>query len=184
MTESLRSLLRHLSTASSESKQVTMVLLSSPPNLDKSLRARSLASKESSAKPVNPRFEQQNSIPWALAPICHASKSSCLEATNNCSGHGDCYKKSGSGEATVNDCYTCKCQETIIKKEDGTVQKVQWGGSACQKKDVSSPFFLIAGVIVIGVLAISTAISLLFMVGQDELPSVISAGAGSTRPQK
>lgn len=120
----------------------------------------------------------------ALSPICYASESSCSESTNNCSGHGYCYKKSGSGETTVNDCYTCKCQETTIRKEDGTIQKAQWGGSACQKRDISSPFFLIAGVTVMGVLAISTAIGLLFQVGQAELPSVISAGVSGARTQK
>lgn len=182
--ESLKSLFRHLFAASSE---VTTLLLSrptKPTGLNKNLQTRNLVNKGSSAKLVNSRFEQQDPIPVVLSPICHASEFSCSESTNNCSGHGYCYKKSGSGETTVNDCYACKCQETTIKKQDGTIQKAQWGGSACQKRDISSPFFLIAGVTVIGVLAISTAIGLLFQVGQAELPSVISAGVSGTRTQK
>lgn len=184
ITEFLKSLYRHLSTASSE---VTTLLLSrptKPTELNKNLQTRSLVNKGSSAKLGNSRFEQQDPIPMALSPICHASESSCSESTNNCSGHGYCYKKYGSDETIVNDCYACKCQETTIRKQDGTIQKAQWGGSACQKRDISSPFFLIAGVTVIGVLAISTAIGLLFQVGEAELPSVISAGVSGTRTQK
>ncbi|ODM19889.1 hypothetical protein SI65_04875 [Aspergillus cristatus] len=184
VTDSLKSLFRHISAVSSE---VTALLLSrptKPTESNENLQTRSLANKGSSAKLVNSRFEQQDPIPVALSPICYASESSCSESTNNCSGHGHCYRKSGSGETTVNDCYACKCQATTVRKQDGTIQKVQWGGSACQRRDISSPFFLIAGVTVIGVLAISTAIGLLFQVGQAELPSVISAGVSGTRIQK
>lgn len=181
MSESLKSLFRHLSAASSENEQVTAVLLSRSPNprmLNANLWARSLANDNSLAR-------QRDTIPLTLARVCYASELSCHEATNNCSGHGFCHRKTGSGgEATVSDCYACKCQESTIKKDDGTIQKVRWAGTACQKRDISSPFFLIAGVTVIGVLALSTAIGLLFRVGQDELPSVISAGVGAIRTQK
>lgn len=61
---------------------------------------------------------------------------------------------------------------------------MQWAGPACQKRDISSPFFLIASVSIIGTLAISAAIGLLFKVGQDELPGVIGAGVGSAGAQK
>lgn len=180
MTESLKSLFLGLSAA--ESKQVTAVLLpgtSKPKKSNADLRTRNFNKREGPLKSVGSKFEQ-NSIPSALALVCHASEASCKEATNNCSGHGLCYRKSGSGDGTtVGDCYACRCQQTTIKNKDGTIQKVQWAGSACQKRDISSPFFLIAGVTVIGTVAISTAVGLLFKIGQDELPGVISAGVGS-----
>lgn len=180
MAESLKSLFRGLSTA--ENRQITAVLLPETPKPEKSnadLHTRSVKKGESALKSVGSRFEQ-NSIPSALALVCHASESSCKEATNNCSGHGSCYRKSGSGNGdTVSDCYACKCQETTIKNQDGTIQKVRWAGSACQKRDISSPFFLITGVTIIGTVAISAAVGLLFKIGQDELPGVISAGVGT-----
>ncbi|KAJ5936445.1 hypothetical protein N7454_005080 [Penicillium verhagenii] len=119
-----------------------------------------------------------------LAPVCYASNSSCTDTTNNCSGHGYCYLKYGSGsDATTGNCYACRCQQTIVRKNDGTTQKVQWGGPACQKKDISSPFLLIAGVSVFAVIMVSTAIGMLFSMGQQELPSVIGAGVGGSKAQ-
>ncbi|KAJ5915343.1 hypothetical protein N7466_011276 [Penicillium verhagenii] len=119
-----------------------------------------------------------------LAPVCYASNSTCTETTNNCSGHGYCYLKYGSGsDATAGNCYACRCQQTMVRKKDGTTQKVQWGGPACQKKDISSPFLLIAGVSVFAVIMVSTAIGMLFSMGQQELPSVIGAGVGGSKAQ-
>ncbi|KAJ5752356.1 hypothetical protein N7520_009273 [Penicillium odoratum] len=119
-----------------------------------------------------------------LAPVCHASNSSCAEATNNCSGHGYCYLKYESGgETTAGNCYACRCQETVVRKKDGTTQKIQWGGPACQKKDISSPFFLIAGVSVFAIMMVSSVVGMLFSMGQQELPSVIGAGVGGSKAQ-
>jgi len=117
-----------------------------------------------------------------LAPVCHTSNSSCAEVTNNCSGHGYCYLKYTSGGEASN-CYACRCQQTVVRKKDGTTQKVQWGGPACQKKDISSSFFLIAGVSVFAVVMVSSAIGMLVSMGQQELPSVIGAGVGGSKAQ-
>ncbi|CEO58516.1 hypothetical protein PMG11_03235 [Penicillium brasilianum] len=113
-----------------------------------------------------------------LAPVCHASNSSCSDATNNCSGHGQCYLKSSSGDAQ---CFACRCQATVRTKSDGTKQKIYWGGPACQKEDISSPFFLIAGVTVLVIVLASSAVGMLFSMGQEELPSVIGAGVGGSK---
>ena len=180
MAESLKSLFRGLSTV--ENKQITALLLPETPKSEKlnaDLHTRSVNKREDPLKSVSSRYEQ-NSIPSALALVCRASESSCKEATNNCSGHGFCYRKSGTDDGgTVSDCYACRCQETTIKNQDGTIQKVRWAGPACQKRDISSHFFLIAGVTTIGIVAISAAVGLLFKIGQDELPGVISAGVGT-----
>ncbi|KAJ0420992.1 hypothetical protein BJY00DRAFT_282809 [Aspergillus carlsbadensis] len=125
-------------------------------------------------------LEQETKVPLTLAPICYPSNSSCTESTNSCSGHGVCYKKSGS----EGDCYACRCQETLVKNEDGTELLVRWGGAACQKKDISSPFFLISGVTIAIIVIIGTAIGMIYSVGTAELPGVISAGVGAPRTQK
>ncbi|KAL4878254.1 hypothetical protein BJY04DRAFT_196606 [Aspergillus karnatakaensis] len=145
-----------------------------------------LATTRISTKNTQPHvFTQRAKVPLALAPLCYASNSTCNEATNSCSGHGACYKKSGSeSEAGIGDCYSCRCHATYVKNEDGTERKVQWGGSACQKKDISSSFFLIAGVTVTIIVVVSAAIGMLFSVGNTELPGVISAGVGAVRTQK
>ncbi|KAJ5246954.1 hypothetical protein N7468_001937 [Penicillium chermesinum] len=118
-----------------------------------------------------------------LAPVCHVSNSSCAEATNNCSGHGYCGLKYASvDETTSGNCYICRCQQTEVRNSDGTTQKIQWGGPACEKKDISSPFFLIAGASVFVVALISSAIGLLFSMGQQDLPGIISAGVAGSKP--
>lgn len=131
------------------------------------------------------KYDKRDLLGISNVPTCHASESSCLEATNNCSGHGSCYlsSKSESG-ASGGDCYTCKCKDTIVENKDGSVQRVHWAGNACQKRDISSPFFLIASVSILGTLAIGASIVMLFNVGQSELPGVIGAGVGSTGTQK
>jgi hypothetical protein len=53
---------------------------------------------------------------------------------------------------------------------------VQWGGAACQKQDISIPFFLLASITILAILAVGAGIGMLFSVGQQELPSVINAG--------
>lgn len=138
----------------------------------------------SNARDTPPKAAQELSIHSNLAPVCHASNSSCAEATNNCSGHGYCYLKSGSGaESTTGNCYACRCQQTVVRKNDGTMQKIHWGGPACQKKDISSPFFLIAGVSILAIVMVGSAVGMLFGMGQEELPSVIAAGVGASKAQ-
>lgn len=130
------------------------------------------------------RSAQDRAAHSNLAPVCHASNSSCAEATDNCSGHGYCYLKYGTGdEGSTGNCYACRCQQTVVRKDDGTIQKFQWGGPACQKKDISSPFFLIAGVSVLIIIMVSSAIGMLFSMGREELPSVIGAGVSGSKTQ-
>jgi hypothetical protein len=134
---------------------------------------------------VMPELQQLTVTPSALTPVCHASNSSCVTASNNCSGHGYCYLKYASkDEAIASDCYACKCVQTLVQNPDGTVKTVQWGGAACQKKDVSTPFFLVAGITILLLVAVGNGMRLLFSVGQENLPSVIGAGVGNSRAPK
>jgi Domain of unknown function (DUF3844) len=131
---------------------------------------------------VTPSSEPQKTNPSTLTSVCHASNSSCVDATNNCSGHGHCYRKyTSTDEAVSSDCFACKCIDTIVENPDGTVKKLQWGGPACQKQDVSTPFFLLGGITLFVLTASAAGIRLLFTVGKEDLPSVIAAGIEATR---
>jgi hypothetical protein len=173
--------------SSSGKQEITALLLPRSNDSEHKLARRGVSGMLSRAlSPNQPkavkRSAQDMSVPSTLSPVCHASNSSCVEATDNCSGHGKCYKKFGSGNAGAGDsCYACKCEKTKVEKSDGTTEIIHWGGSACQKRDISSPFFLIAGVSVLAVAMVSSAIGMLFSVGQQELPSVIGAGVGGTK---
>lgn len=101
---------------------------------------------------------------------CHATKDACESSTANCSGRGTCAKAVQAGS---NSCWTCSCKQPVRK--DG-VKTTSWGGAACQKKDISVPFnmFLVFGIVIVFVLI--AAIKLLYSIGDEPLPSVLSAG--------
>ncbi|KAL3455544.1 hypothetical protein BJX64DRAFT_294929 [Aspergillus heterothallicus] len=178
----LNSLFADLRSLELAGKKSTAVVLPSSDITRKSYSRRALEENkvDSTIKSIPVIVEQPAKIPPTLAPICYASNSTCTDTTNSCSGHGVCYKKSGSG----GDCYACRCHETIVKNEDGTERLVRWGGSACQKKDISSPFLLISGVTIAIFVIVGTAIGMIYSVGTVELPGVISAGVGAPRAQK
>ena len=157
---------------------------------NKPLRTRQQQSEEPLAPPsttsspssseVPPLQTSASPLPHGILPICHPTLQSCITTTNNCSGHGTAYKKS-SGAI---DCFACKCSKTVLTDEDGRVKTVYWGGSACQKKDISVPFFLLAG-LTIGLVGVVTwGVGLMASIGQEELPSVIGAGVAGPRAQK
>ena len=189
MPETLKSVFPELARLAKDSKQETTVLLSptTGPNSKGTgkVTRRDMYSYQSTSKP-----ESSSSHLSTMMPVCHASNETCSEATNNCSGHGTCYRKYTSINADPDsdahvDCYACKCGSTVVRENaDGTVKTVQWGGPACQKKDVSVPFFLLAGFTVLIVVVVAYAIGLLYSIGDEELPSVIGAGVTGARSQK
>ncbi|KAI7369845.1 hypothetical protein KC354_g1632 [Hortaea werneckii] len=118
-----------------------------------------------------------------ILPQCFASLSACEETTRNCSGHGSCYKKftdnSASDTSRYRDCYVCGCKATVKEtSSDGGKTTTYWGGSACQKRDVSVEFWMLALFSIGFVFLISFAVGSVWEMGGEELPSVI--GAGST----
>ncbi|CZR55015.1 uncharacterized protein PAC_04901 [Phialocephala subalpina] len=125
----------------------------------------------------NSTFKPITGIP----PLCHASKDSCISATNNCSGHGECYKKSGGSSEGKGGCYTCFCKPTLVEipypggEKNGTTLQY-WGGSACHKKDISDSFWLISIFVVVLVGVTTWAIAMIFSIGEEKLPGVIGAG--------
>lgn len=56
---------------------------------------------------------------------------------------------------------------------------VNYGGPACQKKDISGPFWLIAGFTIVIIGLVSWAIGMMFSIGEEKLPGVIGAGVSS-----
>lgn len=115
-----------------------------------------------------------------ILPACFSSQSACESTTRNCSGHGVCGKKytdkSAEGDSKFKDCYACECKATKRDMGEGKVQTTYWGGPACQKKDVSVQFWLIALFSVAMVGLVSFAVGTVWSMGDEELPSVIGAG--------
>ncbi|KAF3482046.1 uncharacterized protein GIQ15_04805 [Arthroderma uncinatum] len=116
-------------------------------------------------------------------PICYAKNETCMERTNSCSGHGSCYlkrstsKNSTSSDTKGDDCYACKCHRTVVSTtKDGQTKTVQWGGPDCSKRDVSMQFWLIGGISLLLVMGVGYGIGMLFSIGEEELPGVLSAG--------
>lgn len=119
-----------------------------------------------------------------VIPVCHTSAKDCIASTNNCSGHGAPYKRFIDPTSKVaRDCYACNCTTTIETNKYGK-KTTKWGGPACQKKDVSVPFWLLAGFSILLLALVSWSIGLLFSIGEEVLPSVIGAGVSGPRPQK
>lgn len=139
----------------------------------------------------SPMISQANddSPVLGILPACFLSMDECVTKTNNCSGHGQCidpYKGHDGGDATRRNCFKCKCTPTIKFLEDTGMEEhrkvTYWGGPACQKKDVSQPFWLFVGTGVVLAFLISGGIGMLYSMGSEELPSVIGAGvSGPTR---
>ena len=117
--------------------------------------------------------------PLGILPSCFESQSECEERTHGCSGHGSCgvARKDQFG---TKDCYSCKCVPTVKHKDEKGMESdtrtTYWGGPACQKKDVSVPFWLFVGTGVMLAFLITTGIGMLYSMGSEELPSVIGAG--------
>lgn len=126
---------------------------------------------------------KDTSPPRGILPQCHTSEAECNRATHSCSGHGMCkltfdisHPSGDKGSvSTKTKCYSCLC-DAETSQRDGKKKTTRWTGPACQKKDVSTEFWLIAAVTVGLVGAIAWAIGLLSSMGAQELPSVIGAG--------
>ncbi|KAL9581301.1 MAG: hypothetical protein Q9212_003977 [Teloschistes hypoglaucus] len=137
-----------------------------------------------------PQTLKASSVPRVgILPVCQPKLDILIAVTNNCSGHGTPYlKRHGSSpddDVKIADCYACKCGKTVLDRGEGKgVKTVVWAGPACSKKDVSGPFWLLAGISIALVATVTWGIGLMFSIGQEELPSVIGAGVAGPRAQK
>ncbi|TLS29250.1 hypothetical protein PpBr36_00020 [Pyricularia pennisetigena] len=121
-------------------------------------------------------------------PNCFASASACMNATDSCSGHGACHDRfsaddskpetSADGKTLV--CFQCVCAPTINNDDKGGQSRTFWGGNTCAKQDVSTQFWLIAGMTVALIGLVSLSVGMLFSVGEEKLPGVIGAGVSKS----
>ena len=124
-----------------------------------------VASSSSTPAPTSPARKKLGHI-----LSCYKTHDGCLTATGNCSGRGDCVNRylRQDGSSVGDACFVCLCDK-----------RTYWAGSACQKIDVSVPFWLFAGFTVVIIGALTAAIGMLFSVGEEQLPGVIGAGVKS-----
>jgi hypothetical protein len=113
-------------------------------------------------------------LPSAI-PECFTSMDTCVNTTNACSGHGKCYE-------ARNRCFKCKCHATLLRtNDDGSKKTIEWGGGACEKKDVSVPFVLFSFFAIFMLTVVFGAVGMLYSMGSEDLPKVLSAGVGGGR---
>jgi hypothetical protein len=108
--------------------------------------------------------------PIGSSARCFDSAEACGNATSSCSGHGECVSAKRAGST----CFVCACGTT---KSKSNVTEY-WVGEQCQKKDVSASFTLIAGTVIALIVLVGGSISLLYSVGNIELPGTLSSTAG------
>ncbi|KAI0474173.1 hypothetical protein GGR56DRAFT_568128 [Xylariaceae sp. FL0804] len=114
-----------------------------------------------------------------VIPGCFTSQNACTTATDACSGHGECVDK---WRDSAGSCFFCRCEQTKeYDAREGRTHVYHWGGAACQKRDVSTPFWLFAGVTIALAATVAFSISLLFGIGEEKLPGVIGAGVSRSK---
>ncbi|KAG1725417.1 uncharacterized protein EDB91DRAFT_1062235 [Suillus paluster] len=127
-----------------------------------------------------PQPPQQSPLPAPHPPTgpparrlasCLPSADACSNATSACFGHGQCVSTINAGQ----ECFVCACSDT--KSASGKTES--WAGEMCQRKDISSTFVLIAGTVITLILLMGGSVSLLYSIGDDELPSILTGGVAS-----
>ena len=174
--------------SSSEEQENTIVVIPQPPpstqhrkrNSKRGVNPEAPLSVHAATKPKPVISAAKNgTAPKTTIPFCWASEQACNEKTQACMGHGACRKKyteKVSSDEDGPECWACLCSSTVLKLEKGATKTTHWGGPACQKKDISVPFFLFAGFTMAAVALVSWGIGMLYSIGQQDLPSVLGAG--------
>ncbi|KAK2464188.1 hypothetical protein APHAL10511_003645 [Amanita phalloides] len=121
--------------------------------------------QEQSPLPPNQPQPQQ---PIGSISTCFATQDTCKNVTNSCSGRGQCVEASKAGRT----CFVCSCSTT--RTGNGANVKTDiWVGESCERKDISAPFVLLTGSVVVLVVLVIGSISVLSGVGYTELPSTL-----------
>ncbi|KAF7981901.1 hypothetical protein HWV62_31493 [Athelia sp. TMB] len=126
---------------------------------------------EKRAQPSQQPLPPQSPVPQqpiAGVSTCFTSADVCTNSTNSCSGRGECMQASKAGKT----CFICSCSQTSSK---GKTQ--DWVGDACERKDISGPFVLLAGSTIGLILLIGGSIALLAAIGDEKLPSTLTSSA-------
>ena len=149
---------------------------SMPPHLKREEKPLEQGPPQPVASTTKPNTLLATSPLPGILPACYPSESTCNTLTRNCTGHGKCaLKYIDTSPEPKKPCYACACSPTVREK-DGKTQTTYWGGPACQKRDVSMQFWLLALFSVGMVGLVSFAVGQVMGMGAEELPSVIGAG--------
>ena len=141
------------------------------------------SSKSEFSAPIS--INANNTSPLrGILPACFSTQAACESATRNCTDHGRCSRKYHDSTANNRggvDCFSCSCSPT--KSSDGK-KTTNWGGPACQKKDISIQFWLIVLFTVGMIFLVGFAVGTIMDMGSQELPSVIGAGVSGPSARK
>ncbi|GMM38743.1 hypothetical protein DASC09_060820 [Saccharomycopsis crataegensis] len=106
---------------------------------------------------TKPVFSKQSSF---------ASEEECISYTNNCNTHGACSKNSLTTK------WSCICSPSFNKTSKSTTH---WGGSSCEKIDVSAEFNLLFWSCLVMIITVIGSIGLIFKMDSEPLPGILSA---------
>ncbi|KAF4567247.1 hypothetical protein EYR40_006244 [Pleurotus pulmonarius] len=110
--------------------------------------------------------------PIGSISTCFTTADACTNGTSSCSGRGQCVEAKKAGRS----CFVCTCG--VTKTGSGAKTKTDvWVGESCEREDVSGPFVLLTGTVVLVVLLVVGSAGLLYSVGDQELPSVLMGSA-------
>ncbi|KAF7797593.1 hypothetical protein EIP86_008793 [Pleurotus ostreatoroseus] len=73
-----------------------------------------------------------------IGSACFTTEEACSNATDLCSGHGECVGATKAGKT----CYVCACSASLDEKG----RKEEWAGQACERKDISGRVTLPPGI--------------------------------------
>ncbi|KAJ4488852.1 hypothetical protein C8J55DRAFT_422816 [Lentinula edodes] len=114
--------------------------------------------------------------PIGSISTCFTSADSCSNATSSCSGRGQCVEASKSGRT----CFVCTCSAS--KTGEGNKVKTEiWVGESCERKDISGPFVLFAGLTIVMLVLVFGSVSLLYGVGEEMLPPTLTGTAVNSK---
>ncbi|ANB12872.1 hypothetical protein AWJ20_1150 [Sugiyamaella lignohabitans] len=119
--------------------------------------------------PVSPAPNSKGDVRATFAANGFKTLEKCEQSTNSCSGHGSCV-------STNYGTFVCACKPSYDASKKKTTN---WGGSACQKKDVSIEFQLFFWTGLGILLALYWAISVLFSIGSEPLPGILGVAKKS-----
>ncbi|KAF8647074.1 hypothetical protein AX16_006909 [Volvariella volvacea WC 439] len=131
---------------------------------------RTHTKREPQQSPLPPNAPPQQ--PIGSISTCFTTLGACNNGTNTCSGRGQCVEASKSGRT----CFVCTCGVTKTG-EGNKVKTERWVGQSCERKDVSGPFVLLSGTVLVIFILVFGAVSLLYGVGSAQLPSTLTGTA-------
>ncbi|KLO11719.1 hypothetical protein SCHPADRAFT_905750, partial [Schizopora paradoxa] len=160
-------LTRQLLTTVSQDTRFSLVVLAHEPSL-----FRRQQPPQSPFPPNQPTLAPQH--PFSSLSTCYPSLDACTNSTSSCSSHGACQQAS-KPTFEGRTCFVCACNATT----DASGRKQQWVGNACERRDVSAPFALLAGTTIGVIILAAGSIALLSGIGSQKLPPTLAASAGA-----